>query len=55
MIKRLEEANLLPSDFDPVTDDPFDIAPYLSSGFKGGMMAVVAYHWENLPTATREA
>ena len=35
VIKRLEEANLFPPDFDPITDNPFDIAPYSSYDFKG--------------------
>ena len=55
VMNRLEEANLLPPEFDPITNNLFDIAPYSSSDFKGDMMLVVAYHWENLPQVTREA
>ena len=53
VIMRLDEAFLLPPEFNKATDDPFDIAPFTSTDFKQDMMSVVAYHWNRLPEATK--
>ena len=55
VILRLDEASLLPPDFNKATDNPFDIAPFTSTDFKQDMMSVVAYHWNLLPEATKTA
>ena len=55
VIMRLDEAFLLPSEFNKATDDPFGIAPFTSTHFKQDMMSVVAYHWNWLPEATKNA
>ena len=55
VIMRLDEAFLLPPEFNKATDDPFDIAPFTSTDFKQDMMSVVAYHWNWLPEATKNA
>ena len=53
VIMRLDEAFLLPPEFNKATDDPFDIAPFTSTDFKQDMMSVVAYHWNRLPESTK--
>ena len=49
LILRLEEASLLPLDFDKITDNLFNIAPFTSTDFRQDMMSVVAYHLKIYP------
>ena len=55
VIMRLDEAFLLPPEFNKATDDPFGIAPFTSTDFKQDMMSVVVYHWKILPEATKNS
>ena len=55
LIERLRTSGILGSDFDEITDDPFSLAPFTSSDFKGDMREVVSFHWNRSSDERKEA
>ena len=55
LIERLRTSGILGIDFDENIDNPFDLAPFTSSDFKGDMREVVSFHWNRSSSERKEA